>query len=296
MNKQGEIFEEYTNTKYLKILTQEQLHIPGMFLFGRQIRTSATESLPSHNHGNCYEFVFLCSGSPCFSVQGKQYTLSGGDVFITRPWEQHSTNANPVSISEMYWFQLDLSSPDGALFLTKEALLTLDKKLRDLPTQIVSMDLGKTKELLKNAFRAAASGTNPQLAAQYLALFLYLLLEASERVEFRLTPDIGRSVTYILDHLNSQIDLAELAQISYLSVSQFKQKFKQQIGISPRQFINMQKIRFAKELLQEGNTVSQVAAALQFESTSYFIAVFKKYTSCTPGEYQKDHSPIDTTI
>lgn len=296
MSKQGKIFEEYTNTKYLKILTKERLHVPGLFLFGRQIRTSATESLPPHDHGNCYEFVFLCSGSQCFSVQGKQYTLCGGDVFITRPWEQHSTDANPVSVSEMYWFQLDFSTLEGALFLNKEALTTLDRKLRNMPTQIVSMDLGKTKELLKQAFRTAAAGTNPQLAAQYLSLFLYLLLEASERVEFRLTPDIGRSVAYVLDHLYNRIDLAELAGISYLSVSQFKQKFKQQIGISPRQFINTQKIHLAKELLQEGNTVSQVAAELQFESTSYFIAVFKKYTSCTPGEYQKDHAAMENTV
>ena len=287
MSKEVGIFEEYTNTKYLKILTEEHLSIPGMFLFGRQIRTTATESLPPHDHGNCFEFVYICSGTPSFSVDGKNYTLSGGDVFITQPHEIHSTNSMPVSVSEMYWFQLDLTTYENALFLDKLATQTLQTKLHQLSSRIISTDLGKTKDLIKNAFRVALSGNNPQLATQYITLFLYLLLEASDKIDFKLTPDIGRAATYILDHIGEKLTLDELASISYLSTSQFKQKFKQQMGISPRQFINTQKIQVAKDLLEEWHSTTEVAAMLHFESPSYFITVFKRYTSCTPRQYKE---------
>lgn len=287
MYKTGKIFEEYINTKYLKILTVEHLDIPGMHLFGKQIRTVATESLPPHNHNNCFEVVYICSGNPSFSVGGKTYILSGGDIFITQPYEVHSTNAIPVSVSEMFWFQLDLEACESPLFLGSAAVATLQQKLQSLSSRVISMDPERTRDLLQQAFRIAASGHNPQLAAQYISLLLFLVLESSEKVGFKLTPDIGRAATYILDHITERLTLEHLASISYLSVSQFKQKLKKQMGISPRQFINAQKIQYAKELLLDGYSTTEIAACLQFESPSYFITVFRRYTSCTPQEYRK---------
>lgn len=283
------IVEEYTNTKYVKILKESQLNVPGLMLLGRQIRTAATESLPVHEHGACFEIVFICSGSPSFSVNGKTYSLSGGDAFVTVPHELHSTASMPVSVSEMYWFQLDLTTVPNALFLDQDAVQNLQARLSRLPRRVVSMDLSKVSDLLKHAFRVALSGCNPYLTAQYLALLLYLILDSSDRVTDKVTPDIGRTVNYINSHLKERVSLNELALLACLSISQFKQKFKQQIGVSPRQFINTQKIRLAKEMLLEGESISETAAALQFENTSYFITVFKRYMSCTPGVYQRKH-------
>ena len=284
------IVEEYTNTKYVKILKESQLSIPGLVLLGRQIRTAATESLPVHEHGACFEVVFICSGNPGFSVGGETYTLSGGDAFVTAPHELHSTASMPVSVSEMYWLQLDLTTVPNALFLDRDAVENLRNRLSHMPGRVVSMDLIKISDLLKHAFRAALSGSNPYLTAQYLSLLLYLILDSADRVTDKVTPDIGRTVNYIDGHLKERVSLDELALLACLSTSQFKQKFKQQIGVSPRQFINARKIRLAKEMLLEGESISETAADLQFENASYFITVFKRYTSCTPGVYQREHS------
>ncbi|MBQ7839335.1 MAG: helix-turn-helix domain-containing protein [Lachnospiraceae bacterium] len=41
----------------------------------------------------------------------------------------------------------------------------------------------------------------------------------------------------------------------------------------------------AKQLLLNGKSVTAVAAELSFSTSSYFTAVFKKYTTITPSEF-----------
>lgn len=278
--------DNYTDTKYRKILTTEYLNIPGLKVFGKQIRISATESLPLHFHENSYELVYITSGTSNFFVDGKNYSLCGGDVFITQPNQMHSTNAVPVTISEMYWLQFEFGSNPNFFHLDHTATHTLESKLSHLPSPKIGTNGNEIGEFFHNAFQIALTGYNPQLVSQYLTLVLYRIIEFSEQTVFKLSPDIGWAMNYILDHITESLTLDEIAKGAFLSTSQFKQKFKKQVGISPRQFINSQKMEYAKDLLEENYSVEQVANALNFDSGSYFTSVFKKFCSCTPTEYK----------
>ena len=81
-----------------------------------------------------------------------------------------------------------------------------------------------------------------------------------------------------------------MAALANLSCSQYKQKFKKQLEISPRHFINQQKIEYSKLLLLEGMSVTDIAMLLGFTTSSYFSTVFKKYTLYTPTEYLEKES------
>ena len=59
------------------------------------------------------------------------------------------------------------------------------------------------------------------------------------------------------------------------------------MGISPRYYINQQKIEYSKMLLQDGMSVTDIAMLLNFNTSSYFSTVFKKYTLFSPLEYLK---------
>lgn len=275
----------YSNTKYLQTLTAEHLHIPGVRLFGKQIRTSATEALPLHFHENCYEVVYISSGTPNFYVNGENYNLCGGDVFITKPFQEHSTHFTPVSISEMYWLILDIEGCNNFMFLDRPAIRHLNQGLSRLHSPKITTDEPLLKKLLQNAFEAALTEEKPQLVSSYLVLLLNIILECSRKTAFKLTPDIGKAVNYILDHVCDNISLDFLATVSYLSTSQFKQKFKNQMGIASHQFINTQKIEYAKQLLLEGLSVQEIAAILHFDNSAYFSTVFKRHTSYSPRHY-----------
>lgn len=286
MHRAVELIDHYEYSDKRHILTQNETKIPAILLFGWQNRKNATESLPPHFHRNCFEIVYISAGSVIFSIDGTDYKLSGGDVFITQPNQIHSTNSLPVSVCEMYWFHLAADSKQF-LYLNDSASRYVREKLASSKTPQLHTNAKEIYPLIKSAFDICAQGSNPQLAGQYLSLLLYKIIEYQDKTTFKLTPDIGRVLNYIMDHLTDEISLEQLADISHLSVSQFKQKFKNQIGFSPRQFINYEKIEFSKTLLLEGMSVTDVSSMLGFDNSSYFAVVFKRFNLCSPTEYVK---------
>ena len=81
--------------------------------------------------------------------------------------------------------------------------------------------------------------------------------------------------------------MEDLAEMAFLSVSRFKQKFKAELGTSPRNFINFYKIEAAKEMLEQGHSVTETALALNFSSSNYFSSVFHRYTCRSPSQYRE---------
>ncbi len=281
--------DQYTVTKDRVVYTDEQLHIPGVRVLAHHVMTNAIPSLAWHYHENAFEFTMAIKGNITFSTQTSSYTFSGGDVFVAFPDEIHGTNYSPITVGEIFWFQLDISDPEHFLFLNANTAKWLISKLKTIPRHVIQTEAQKTAPLLKAAFSHAQNKDFPEFTASYLQLFLQMVVSYSAKEQFRLSPDIGKTLNYILDNITSEISLDDLAALANLSCSQYKQKFKKQLGISPRNFINQQKIEHAKPLLLDGMSVTDIAMLLNFTTSSYFSTVFKKYTLLTPGEYIKKH-------
>lgn len=279
--------DSFTDTKDRVIYTYSQHRIPGVSALAHHSITSAIPSLEWHYHENSFEFSMAAQGAFTFSTETASYKFSGGDVMVNFPNEVHGTNHLPVTTGDLYWFQLTVSDENQFLFLNPQAARSLIAQLMKIPHHIVQTDADQTLPLLKSAFKLIRRGGNPQMAATYLQLFLHLLISFSSEEQFRLSPDIGRTLNYIMDHITEALTLDELASVANLSCSQYKQKFKKQMGISPRYYINQQKIEYSKMLLQDGMSVTDIAMLLNFNTSSYFSTVFKKYTLFSPLEYLK---------
>lgn len=293
-NKPVLMKDKYFQSKYRTVLTREQIRIPGIEMIGRHTIKSALPPLELHYHPDCFELTFVLEGTIAFGTEqteeetGKkiqrEYHLNGGDIFVTFPDEVHSSNMMPVLRSEIIWFQLDVSRPEELLFLEHGAALSLLARMRGLKGHVFRMK-SFMPSLIKDAFESVVRGKSPQLSASYLALILNLMTEEIHLEENALSEDIRQSAEYILSNLTQQLSLDELADLCGLSVSSYKQKFKSQMGITPRNYINMQKIELAKQLLKSGESVTGTSMKLGFNTSSYFTTVFKKYTGQSPADY-----------
>lgn len=277
--------DQYTLTKERIIYTKEQHHVPGVHALARHTMKDSIPSLKWHYHENSFEFTISTKGAFSFSTQTSSYRFSGGDVFIAFPDEIHGTNNIPVSVGEIYWFQLDISNPKEFLFMNEDTAIHMIESLQALPHHVVQANAEEMRPLIQQAFYLTQRNEEPEFIASYLQLFLHLLIHSANNEKFALSPDIGRTLNYILDNITEELSLEELAALANLSCSQYKQKFKKQLGISPRHFINQQKIEYSKLLLLEGMSVTDIAMLLGFTTSSYFSTVFKKYTLYTPTEY-----------
>lgn len=269
------------------VYTAEQLQVPGLRMFGYHCANHAIPALPLHYHKDCFEFTYIAKGNLCFSVSGQTFPLSGGDLFLSFPNEAHDTATIPMSLHKMYWFQLDIGGDAGLFHLNAAASQDLLRMLKELPSHVVKLRGEDATRTLSSAFSLLSKpdALSRSQGSALLVFFLYSVITQASKLEFRLTPDIGRAVSYILEHLHEPIELDALAQVSLLSLPRFKQKFKLQMGTSPREFINFQKVEAAKARLREHCDITQIAMELGFSSSNYFSTVFRRFTDYSPTQY-----------
>lgn len=95
------------------------------------------------------------------------------------------------------------------------------------------------------------------------------------------------AIRYLESHRQDRVTMAEMAELCHLAPSYFCRIFSRTTGETFVDYVNRQKVAWAKEMLRESEAaVSQVAAELGYLDTSYFIRVFKKYEGVTPLVYR----------
>ena len=93
--------------------------------------------------------------------------------------------------------------------------------------------------------------------------------------------------SYLLDQIDRQVTLAELAALLGTDVFSLIRWFKSAFGVPPHQFILQSRIERARSLLRKAET-SLVEIALQcgFSSQSHFTTAFRRLVGTTPGAYR----------
>lgn len=127
-----------------------------------------------------------------------------------------------------------------------------------------------------------------------LELFAFVARETgiepiSQNREEKLVAD---TMDFVHLHFRERLSIASLAERVNLSPSRFSHVFSSQVGKSPLEYINEQKIEYAKALLQfSPMNVSETAEAAGFESLHYFSRLFKKLTGVSPRQYAASGKP-----
>lgn len=95
-------------------------------------------------------------------------------------------------------------------------------------------------------------------------------------------------VKYMREHLTENINVDKLANKACMSTSNFYRSFKNTLGETPIDYLNGERIKFAKNLIQKtGWKFSDIAYKSGFNNTSYFNRQFKRLEKITPNQYRK---------
>lgn len=96
-------------------------------------------------------------------------------------------------------------------------------------------------------------------------------------------PRLRRAVAFTLRHLHEPIGPDEMAAAAALSPSRLGALFRQEIGVSPRAFLERQRIAKARQLLAMTDLpVKAIAAEVGFASEFYFANRFRQATGLSP--------------
>jgi AraC family transcriptional regulator, arabinose operon regulatory protein len=108
---------------------------------------------------------------------------------------------------------------------------------------------------------------------------------------------IDSRIQAVMDHIcrnvSEKITLDTLADLAGLSVSRFAHLFRQQAGTTPQQFLELQRINRAKQLLElTAMSVKEISAEVGYENPFYFTLRFKRNTGKSPRTYRREIASI----
>ena len=139
---------------------------------------------------------------------------------------------------------------------------------------------------------------NPHLANEEMLVLkikeIILLLMQTENaagiqtiLENLFTPRTVDFQTTIESHLFHEISILELAQLTNMSLSSFKRRFKALYGIAPLQYILGKRLEKAKELLLISDlSIGDVAYSSGFSSLHHFSKKFKETYGAAPSHFR----------
>ncbi len=94
---------------------------------------------------------------------------------------------------------------------------------------------------------------------------------------------------YIHEHLTEPLSIEQLSRVAYMSKSHFFRSFKMEFGISPIEFIIVQRLSLAKKLLSDLTlNIADIAFRTGFNSVHYFSEQFRKHTGITASAYRRN--------
>lgn len=94
-------------------------------------------------------------------------------------------------------------------------------------------------------------------------------------------------IAYIRENLHEPLTIEDLSEKVCMSPSHFHRVFKNEMGISPVNFINNERIKLAQSMLKDPEArVKEVYMACGFNSLSYFNRMFKRQNRLSPRAYK----------
>lgn len=98
---------------------------------------------------------------------------------------------------------------------------------------------------------------------------------------------VANTIANINGSLSAQLRIDELAQQCYISRSYLARQFRKEVGITIKQYINMQLINSAQwQLCNTDASVEKISSDLGFCNQFYFSECFKKHCRVSPLQYR----------
>lgn len=248
---------------------------------GRQNYYTERERLPS------FLIKYCVSGHGILDYDGKQYDISGGQIFwldcMKRQRYQTAPKAGNWHINWVHfygegcraYYDLFLQQNGGSPVVNSGSSRQVLDNIEAL------VDIYKNANgTLTDDLRAASLLTG-------IMTDCIVLADPSAHQE-DLPPYVLAAKSYINRHYAEHVSLDVLAHEISINKFYLQKLFSKTMGLSPNEYLTNVRIQEAKRLLRSSNLpIAQIALEVGFSSISHFIEQFKAHEQMPPSVYRK---------
>lgn len=136
-----------------------------------------------------------------------------------------------------------------------------------------------------DAFAGYAPYRDALLQTMVREIWLHLAARWDAPTRAPLSKRMTAMIAYLRDNLHRSISRRDLAETFALTPQHVNALFRQELGISPTQFLHRERIlRAYRYIQQDGMALADAAASVGFQDVFYFSRVFKKVTGRRPSQ------------
>lgn len=226
--------------------------------------------------GECFErnlrynyYVIHCtvSGKGYFEYDGKIHTSLPGEIFIFPESKPVGYSSDPEEHWEYYW-----------IAFSGRSCARLDE-IKDFVSKT------RKAELFEEVYRRACAD---EITSDFVTSKVYELFD-----EMLISRDVvaNRYIENFIDSVNAgitgKIRVGDIAANVGVTADYLTRIVKNEMGVSPKNYIISQKLAFAERDLSNGKSVAEVAEEYSFCDQFQFSKIFKKYYGISPMDYLK---------
>ncbi len=261
----------------MQIFYQYKENTMRMSLHGRRL------SYIPHFHPSL-ELVYMRKGSSTALVDKQEYRLAQDDLFIVFPHQIHGYRDDSDDLDRVL------------MFIPLEYCPAFKEQLSAaLPEHPILHQASRIPHLVDlfdpiHTARYAELPHGEQILGGYLTAFIGLLLSRLplspiHEAEWSTMHSILR---YCAIHYREPLNTIRLADALHLNRNYVSSVFSQRLHISFNDYLNSLRIEDARQLLHNTNdTITDIAAAVGFETIRTFNRAFQRSCGMTPSAYRE---------
>jgi AraC family transcriptional regulator, arabinose operon regulatory protein len=135
-----------------------------------------------------------------------------------------------------------------------------------------------------------ARGSQPLRAAWAMHSLEEALLDCAPALPSAQHQDlrVAAAMAFLIENLAQPLTLRQVADAAGLSLSRLSHRFKEEVGITPGQFLERERLARAAQLLRlTTHPIAAIAEEVGFSSPIHFSLRFKKAFALSPREFRK---------
>ena len=253
-----------------------------------------------HSHKDFYELVLVHSGKAEQVIENNHQKLNGGDIFLIPPGVEYSyKNAEKFEIYNLLfsksffrYFEHDLQKSLNyhMLFPLRTDRERSKNNFAPVIFQLTSnlfWEIEKLTNDIEQELNSSEIGSQVGALSDFLKIILTIIRYAEAKQNNKLNnknmQNIGKLLAILDSRYKENWDIASMAKFCNMQINNFRFQFKEQVGVSPINYLMKLRIEKAIGLLQfSGMNVSEIALEVGFSDSNYFSRQFHKYTGKTP--------------
>ena len=242
-----------------------------------------------------FEICYAWQGCGLFRINGVDYPVNAGEVFVAKPDETHeiiSSEDDPLGI---YFWSYTLVPPatpteQGDIDALLHAFMIARRWVHASPPMQRTLEL-LTEEIVRRepGYTQAIEALVGKLLLDTARAVTDVSTISSEQPDHDVNEALVRDmVRYLHDNYTRAIRVRDVAAQVHLSERHTNRLFRQVMGVSIKEYLTNFRLEIAAQLLlNRQSSVTEVAFATGYHDVRYFITLFRQHTGFTPAAFQR---------